>query len=38
LHIERHSHTGLGILRFSLGFRIAKEDQNGVADEFVDTL
>jgi hypothetical protein len=36
LHIKRHPHAGPGVLRFSIGFRIAKKDQNGIADEFVN--
>jgi hypothetical protein len=36
LHVSRHVQTSLGVFRFPLGFRIAKKDQNGVADEFVN--
>src|SRR5207249_2985160 len=32
-----HVQTGLGIFGFALGFRIAKKDQNGVADKLVES-
>ena len=36
LHLDGHAQAGLGVLGVALGFRIAEEDQHGVADELVD--
>jgi hypothetical protein len=36
LHLDRHPQARLCVLLGSLGFRVAEEDQNGIADESVD--
>ena len=36
LHLDRHAQARFGIFGVAFGFRIAEEDQHGVADEFVD--
>src|SRR5208282_4027465 len=36
LHFSSHAQTSLGVLRFSLRFRIAEKDQNGIPDKLVD--
>ena len=36
LHVDRHAHAGSRILGLALGFRVAEEDGDGIADVFVD--
>ena len=36
LHLRGHSQAGLRVFGIAFGFRIAKENQDGVTDEFVD--
>lgn len=36
LHFSRHVQTCLGVFGFTSGFRIAKKDQDGVADKFIE--
>ena len=36
LHLDRHAQTGFGVFGVAPRFRIAEEDQHGVADELVD--